>query len=107
MTLGVVAPILVLIWFELQYFFAQKENPDYNRYQEIKTRRAEETVEQVDSGSQNKHGRKVISLGVMGTGVLILAIGIFAVTGKYLVIGTGAIVITIGLFVNFKKTKSE
>ena len=107
MTIGVLAPILVLIWFELKYFLAQKVNPDYNRYQEIQTRQAHETVEQVDSGSQNKHGRKVISLGVMGTGVLILAIGIFAVTGKYLVIGTGVIVFTVGLFVNFKKTKSE
>ena len=107
MTLGVVVPILVLILFELKYFFAQKENPDYNRYQEIQTRQAEETVEQVDSGSQNKHGRKVISLGVMGTGVLILAIGFFAVTGKYLVIGAGVIIITVGLFINLKQTKSE
>jgi len=107
MTIGVLAPILVLIWFELKYFFAQKENPDYNRYQEIQTRQAEETVEQVDSGSQNKHGRKVISLGVIGTGLLIIAIGISAVTGKYLVFGAGAIIITVGFFINLKKTKSE
>jgi Na+/proline symporter len=68
MTLGVLAPILVLILFELKYFFAQKDNPDYNRYLEIQNRQAEVTAEQVDPGSQNKHGRKVISLGVIGTG---------------------------------------
>ena len=107
MTIGVVVPILVLLIFELKYFFAQKENPDYNRYQEFKTRQAEETLEQVDSGSQNKHGRKVISLGVIGTGVLIIAIGIFAVTGRFLVLGAGVIIITVGLFVKLNKTKSE
>jgi len=38
--------------------------------------------------------------------VLIVAIGIFTVTGKFLVLGAGAIIITVGLFVNLKKTKS-
>jgi SSS family transporter len=107
MTMGVLVPILVLLGFELKYFLAQKENPDYDRYQEIQTRRVEETVEQVDSGSQNRHGRKVISLGVIGTGVLILAIGIFAVNGKYLVAGTGAIIIALGFFIKLKKIKSK
>jgi len=106
MTIGVLAPILVLIWFELKYFFAQKENPDYNRYQEIQTRQAEVTVEQVDSGYQNKHGRKVISLGVIGTGLLIIAIGIPAATGKILVLSAGAAIIVVGVINNLKKSNS-
>jgi SSS family transporter len=105
MTLGVAAPMLVLMLFELKYYFAQKENPDYSRYQEIQNRQAEERVEQVDPGSQNKHGRKVISTGVIGTGVLFVAIGIFAVSGKYLVIGAGTIIIAVGVI--FKPNKQN
>lgn len=105
MTLGVVVPILVLIIFELKYFFTQKENPDYKRYQAIKTKQVEETVEQTDSDSQNKLGRKVISLGVIGTGILIITIGIFAATGKFLVLSAGAAIIIVGVIINLKKTK--
>jgi SSS family transporter len=107
MTIGVLAPILVLIWFELKYFLAQKENPDYHRYQEIRTRDTAVKVEKLDPLSQNRHGRKVISLGVTGTGVLILAIGTFADTGRSLVVGAGAIIIAVGLFIKIKKIKSE
>jgi hypothetical protein len=103
MTIGVLAPIIVLILFDLIYFVAHKENPDYSRYRKIQSRQAEETGEQVDSASQNRHGRKVISLGVMGTGVLIVAVGIFAVTGKYLVMGAGVIIIFSGLLLMLKK----
>ena len=107
MTMGVLAPMLVLLWFELKYFLAQKENPDYKRYQEIRTRDTAVKVEKLDPLSQNRHGRKVISLGVTGTGLLILTIGIFAVTGRSLVVGTGAIIIAVGLFIKLKKIKSE
>jgi Na+/proline symporter len=103
MTLGVFAPIVVLILFELKYFFAPKENPDYNRYLEMQNRMAEATAEQVDPGPQNRHGRTVISLGVIGTGLLILAMGIFAVAGRFLVIGAGVTIIAVGVIVNLKK----
>jgi SSS family solute:Na+ symporter len=105
MTLGVAVPILVLLIFELKYFFAQKENPDFKRYQEIKTRQAEETVEQADSGSQNKHGITVISLGVIGTGLLIITIGIFAATGKILVLSAGAAIMVVGVIIRLKNSK--
>ena len=106
MTLGVVAPILVLIIFELKYFFTQKENPDFDRYQKIKEEQSTEYDQQTDSDTQNRHGQKVISLGVIGTGILIIVIGIFAITGKFLVLGAGAAIIVVGLFVNPKKTNS-
>ncbi len=105
MTLGVAVPILVLLIFELKYFFAQKENPDFKRYQEIKTRQAEETVEQADSASQNKHGITVISLGVIGTGLLIITIGIFAATGKILVLSAGAAIMVVGVIIRLKNSK--
>jgi Na+/proline symporter len=107
MILGVVAPILVLMLFELKYFFLQKENPDYTRYLAFKTRQSTEMVEQVDTGSQNRHGRTVISLGVIGTGAIIGTIGIFASTGKFLVLCAGAAIIVVGLFINLTKSKSS
>ena len=105
MILGVVAPIVVLILFELKYLFVPKENTDYNRYLEIKTKQEDEPAQQIDSGAQNRHGRKVISIGVIGTGILIVSIGLFAATGKYLVIGAGILIVIVGLLVNFKKSK--
>jgi hypothetical protein len=103
MTLGVIAPLFVLVFFELVYFLVPKENPDYGRYRKIKIRQAEETREEVGSGDQNIHGRKVISLGVMGTGLFIVTIGFFASTGKFLVLGAGATIIAVGLSIKLKK----
>ena len=82
-----------------------KDNPDFERYQKIKNRQAEETVAQVDSGSQNKHGIKVISLGVIGTGLLIITIGIFAAAGKFLVLSAGAAIMLVGVIIRLKNSK--
>lgn len=103
MMLGVGAPVLVLILSELWYYFTQKVNFDFNRYQKIKTDRAASTIEQSEPDSQNIHGRKVISIGIKGTGILIMAIGIFANTGRLLVLTAGLAIIVVGLFINPRK----
>jgi SSS family transporter len=102
MTLGVVAPILVLTIFELRYWLKPKANPDFERYQKITSEKASVEEDQPESDSQNIHGKKVISLGIIGTGILIITIGAFALTGRWLVIIAGATIIITGFFIKPK-----
>ena len=66
-----------------------------------------ESEDQEVSDSQNKHGRKVISYGIIGTGILIISIGAFALTGRWLVIGAGLLIIVTGIIINPKKLKQK
>jgi SSS family transporter len=102
MILGVVAPILVLVLFELRYILFQKVNPDYEKYQKIMADKGDESDELEVSDSQNNHAMKVISYGIIGTGVLIVSIGTFALTGRWLVISAGLLIIVIGIFIKRK-----
>lgn len=105
MILGVSTPIVLLFLFEFLYVFTQKENVDFARYQKLKIAQEGKTSSHEDdseSGAQNKHGLKVISYGIIGTGILIIAIGIFAESGKYLVLASGAAVTIVGLIIKNK-----
>ena len=107
MILGVVVPIFILILFEIYFIFNQKQNPDFIRYQKIKSELPPETETKEDSGSQNRHGQKVISMGILGTGILIISIGIFSATGKWLVISAGALIIAVSFIIKPKKEKVD
>ena len=107
MILGVVVPIFILILFEIYFIFNQKQNPDFIRYQKIKSELPPETETKEESGSQNRHGRKVISMGILGTGILIISIGIFSATGKWLVISAGALIIAVSFIIKPKKEKVD
>jgi solute:Na+ symporter, SSS family len=101
MILGVVAPIVVLAFFELKNSISKKKNFDYIRYEKITSalKEKEKTEPKTDSTAQNTQGRKVISLGITGTGVLISVIGSLTSTGQLLVIMTGLSIIVLGLFI--------
>jgi solute:Na+ symporter, SSS family len=105
MILGVSAPAAVLLFFELKYALSRKENPDFTRYKRItdSLREIEESEPPTDSSDQNLHGRKVISIGIGGTGILIVAIGVFAGTGKLLVVLTGVTILILGSILFPKK----
>jgi solute:Na+ symporter, SSS family len=101
MILGVVAPIVVLAFFELKNSISKKKNFDYIRYEKITSdlKEKEKTEPKTDSTAQNTQGRKVISLGITGTGVLISVIGSLTSTGQLLVIMTGLSIVVLGLFI--------
>lgn len=101
MILGVVAPIVVLAFFELKNSISKKKNFDYIRYEKITSdlKEKEKTEPKTDSTAQNTQGRKVISLGITGTGVLISVIGSLTSTGQLLVIMTGLSILVLGLFI--------
>ena len=105
MVLGVSTPIVLLILFELFYILLKKENKDYTRYHKITLAKANKVdlEKEIDgSSSQNKHGIKVISYGILGTGILIITIGLFADTGMLLVLASGAAVTIVGIMIKLK-----
>ncbi|WP_347840278.1 sodium:solute symporter family protein [uncultured Draconibacterium sp.] len=105
MILGVFVPITILIAFEMWFILKKKNNPDFETYEKL--RAAKELAEQdVDvSDVQNRHGRKVIALGILGTGILIAVIGLFAENGKWLVTLAGFMILLIGILIKPKKNK--
>lgn len=107
MALGVILPISILTIYEIIYHITKSENPDYERYQEIKKELKESKIKSVgeESEQDNRHGRKVIALGIAGTGILITLIGLYTNTGKILVIAAGLIVLILSLL--FKPIKSR
>ena len=109
MTLGVILPIIVLLFFEIKNSFTQVENKDYIKYKSIKTEQGDKYIQETkpDQISQNLHGRKVISLGVAGTGVLISLIGILTESGQLLVIITGSMIFIAGLLLSPKKIQKR
>ncbi len=102
MILGVAAPIVVLALFELRYILVKKSNPDFENYQKIMSAKDTDSEDQEVSDSQNNHGRKVISYGIMGSGILIILIGAFALTGRWLVVGSGLLIAVAGIFIKPK-----
>lgn len=102
MSLGVFSPIVLLVLFELYFYFFQKENFDYQNYKKVKIDQNKLLKEPTETNSQNQHGIKIISFGVIGTGVLIISIGLLAETGKNLVLTSGMAVLLIGLFIKYR-----
>lgn len=103
MILGVLTPIVVLVAFELWFYHFKKENPHYKEYEKLQAKKVAEEDEIEVSDSQNKHGRKVISWGILGTGLLIAAIGAFATEGMWLVICAGLATTLLGVLIKSKK----
>ncbi len=110
MILGVVTPLVCLIAFEIYYAMKKAPNPDYIRYKKIKDElKSKQSLEKEDntSSSENTHGRKVIALGVAGTGALISIIGLTSTNGKLLVSIVGATILIIGLIIKPGKKQSK
>ncbi|WP_297089731.1 sodium:solute symporter family protein [uncultured Draconibacterium sp.] len=103
MILGVAVPIIVLTLFELWFTLNKKDNPHFAKYEKQREEKEIEAEEAVVSDSQNTHGRKVISFGILGTGLLVSVIGVFADTGKWLVIAAGVAIILTGILIKPKK----
>ena len=106
--LGVCTPISLLMLFEILLSTINKESKSYKKYiamQELLEYQKNKI--KIDSNNQleNKHGIKIISYGVLGTGLLILLIGLFTNNGQSLVVVAGAAVIIVGALI--KKRNSD
>lgn len=103
MIVGVAVPIVILTLLELKFVLFPKPNTDYENYQKIQEEKEPDSEASVVSEAQNNHGQKVIAWGIIGTGLLIISIGTFATTGKWLVISAGLIINILGFIIKPKK----
>ena len=62
--------------------------------------------ENEEAQRENRHGIKVIGLGVLSTGLLIAVLGAFAETGTFLVSAIGLLVGVSGWFIVSRKGKT-
>ena len=100
MGLGALVPILLLSAFEI---YARSKNTDISQYlahQKIVEIKNQE--EEIDETKGNKRGGRVIGIGVLSTGILLLLLSIIAQTGALLVAFMGSLVLILGIAVIYK-----
>jgi solute:Na+ symporter, SSS family len=97
-TLGVLLPLALMASYEL---FAVKRGSISQQYLDYEKARVERERQESDEPNQeenaeadqeNRHGVKVIGIGILSTGVLIAFLGAFAGTGTILVSSVGVVV---------------
>lgn len=99
MMLGIGMPVILLTISELIFWFKRVEPGQYNAYQKIL---GEKSNEDKEESNDNRKGARVIGIGVLATGVLILVLSILAENGGSLVATMGTMVTVLGGAVVFK-----
>ena len=100
MVAGVALPILVLAIYELYYATQGQEDAAYKAIFRVEPRvepRLKTTKEtNLAADQDNLRGVRVIALGVLAVGTLIMVLGLLADFAQFLVAGTGGVVVTLG-----------
>jgi Na+/proline symporter len=112
MIMGVSLPIVILVVFELYFFFTNKTDPQYISYSEGREIRTAEqkniSLEDTkETERSNRYGKKVIGISISSAAMLIVILGFIATSGKLLVLSIGAILLALGviLFIKNKTLK--
>jgi len=110
MIMGVSLPIVILVVFELYFFFQKKIDPQYNVYREGHvTRTSEQNQKSFDDAKEtdrsNRYGKKVIGISISSAAMLIVILGFIATTGKFLVLSIGALLLALGVIL-FTKNRT-
>jgi len=108
MIVGVGIPILLLTFYEVKFRLSPSENLVYKKYQALEPIRKPATAEdELQTDSDNRHSRKVIALGVLFIGVLIVLIGIKTSQSSWLILITGVLVLGLGVAMKPGKGRSN
>ena len=101
--LGVLLPLLLMTAYELYASSKVTETQEYLDYEserlsriEAETQKEDRADDDRESDRENRHGIRVIGIGILATGVLITVLGAFSTEGRFLVIGVGMCVAIIG-----------
>lgn len=107
--LGVSLPILLLVVFELYFLHKKKVDPTYASYIEYKEKQALLQVSdenQIASESKNNsYSLRVIGYAIGASGLIIGSIGVFAATGKYIILPMAVLLIGLGIFIAVRNKK--
>lgn len=109
MVMGVVVPMSIIAFFEI--VLQLKKSPatefeNYQRYLSIKIdSNAQPSTAPVNSEGENKFGKRMISIGILATGLIIGGLGAMADSGKGYVLGMAALLLLIGYKILPKTSK--
>jgi len=100
MVTGVLVPVSILAFFELVLILKSSPTTEFNNYQNYLVFKADESDQLSDSGeesaSENKFGKKMIAIGILSTGFIILFLGLMASIGKIYVLGIAFLLLIVG-----------
>lgn len=100
MVMGVVVPMSIIAFFEIGLRLKKSpvtEFENYQRYLSVKTDSNISSFEiTVDSGAENNFGKRMISIGILATGLIIGALGLLNSNGKAYVLGMAFLLLLIG-----------
>jgi hypothetical protein len=98
MIVGVGIPILLLAFYEIKFRLSPSENLAYEKYLALEPVRKHATLEdELQTNADNRHSIKVIALGVLFIGVLIIIIGFKTIQSGWLILITGLLVLGLGI----------
>lgn len=104
--LGSVLPLLLMAGYEFYTVRKVTATQQYLDYESARVARIQAESQSVsrdederESDRENKHGIKVIGIGIVATGCLIAGLGISSDAGRLLVMGVGVCVAIVGAFV--------
>jgi SSS family transporter len=104
MIVGVGIPILLLVFYEIKFRLSPSENLVYEKYLMLESIRKPITHEdELQTDADNKHSRKVIALGILFIGILIILIGIKTIQSSWLILITGLLVLGLGMAMKPRK----
>ena len=109
MMVGVMVPIVLLAAYDIWAVLSNRESRDYMRYTALKKDAAINPEHQDDEEESvdNTHGVRVITVGVMITGLLITTIGFIAPFAKEFVGGVGILVFMLGFVIFYRTLKNK
>lgn len=109
MVTGVLVPVSIIAFFEI--WLRLKNTPEsefenYQRHLSVKAASKDEPSGRIiDSEGENKFGKRMISIGILVTGLIIGALGLMSANGKIYVLGMAFLLLLIGFRILFKTLK--
>ena len=105
MIVGVGIPILLLAFYEIKFRLSPSENLAYEKYLALEPVKAATPEDELQTNADNRHSVKVIALGVLFIGVLIIIIGAKTFQSSWLILITGVLVLALGIVMKPRKKK--
>ncbi len=100
MVMGVVVPISVITFFEAWLWLKNSPASEYENYKRYLSEKPDSKVylseKSVDSESENNFGKRMISIGILSTGLIISGLGTLGHHGSIYVLGMGILLLFLG-----------
>lgn len=109
MVMGVLVPISIIAFFELYLRLKKSPENEYENYQNYLSVKANSNAQspgpKVDSEGENRFGKRMISIGILVTGLIIGVLGLMSPNGKIYVLTMAFLLLLIGLRIFLKSHK--